>query len=205
MKGFSFCLYDGQPVGKGRPRVTKSGHAFTPAATRSAEAECKWNIEQYRRKLLPEWPSDRPLFEKPVGIRVKLTITFRVPASWSNKKKVAAMAGDIVPVVKPDIDNVVKLALDAMNGRVYQDDAQVCALDVIKQYGRRPGIEVMVTDDPRGMIAPLNRTEQSQILAHEIEQDQPELMVALIKCLKNGFEVRDGHIFVREASAEEKP
>ena len=34
---FSFII-DGEPATKGRPRVTRSGHAYTPKATKDAEA-----------------------------------------------------------------------------------------------------------------------------------------------------------------------
>ena len=37
--------------------------------------------------------------------------------------------------VKPDVDNLVKLVLDSLNGIVYQDDKQVARLELIKVYG----------------------------------------------------------------------
>ena len=37
-------------------------------------------------------------------------------------------------MMKPDIDNVIKAALDAMNDVVYDDDKQVFELVVSKRY-----------------------------------------------------------------------
>lgn len=36
---------------------------------------------------------------------------------------------------RPDIDNVVKIALDALNGVMFEDDAQVYQVTAHKKYG----------------------------------------------------------------------
>ena len=43
------------------------------------------------------------------------------------------------PAVKPDLDNLAKGVLDAANGILWVDDAQIVQLSVEKQYGE-PGI-----------------------------------------------------------------
>ena len=48
------------------------------------------------------------------------------------------------PKVKPDLDNVVKAVLDALNGVVYRDDAQVVNLVATKRYATEPRVEVYV-------------------------------------------------------------
>jgi Holliday junction resolvase RusA-like endonuclease len=48
---------------------------------------------------------------------------------------------------KPDIDNVAKCFLDAMNGIVYKDDSQVVSLHVTKEYGTVGMVEVMVREE----------------------------------------------------------
>lgn len=35
---------------------------------------------------------------------------------------------------KPDIDNIIKIVMDALNGYAYQDDTQVVQLDARKEY-----------------------------------------------------------------------
>ena len=45
---------------------------------------------------------------------------------------------------KPDIDNMIKLVLDAMNKIFYQDDAQIVELKCIKKYDPVPRTEVYI-------------------------------------------------------------
>ena len=71
------------------------------------------------------------------AIRLRLIAYFPVPHSYSKKKRGECIAGLIKPTVKPDIDNVVKAALDAMNGVVYDDDKQVFEVIVSKRYTER--------------------------------------------------------------------
>ena len=71
------------------------------------------------------------------AIRLRLIAYFPVPKSYSKKKRNECVTGLVKPTVKPDIDNVVKAALDAMNGVVYADDKQVFEVTVTKQYTER--------------------------------------------------------------------
>ena len=66
-----------------------------------------------------------------------------VPASWSLKKRLSAIAGQIKPVTKPDLDNIVK-ALDGMNGIIVVDDSQIVKLTATKQYAEIPQLIVTV-------------------------------------------------------------
>ena len=55
----------------------------------------------------------------------------------------------VPPVCKPDVDNIGKIALDALNGLAWTDDKQVTALIVRKKYDRRGGIgrlNIRITD-----------------------------------------------------------
>ena len=72
---------------------------------------------------------------KPEGaVRVSITAWFSPPASWSKKKRAAAMAGHIYPAVKPDADNLGKAFLDALNEIAYRDDKQVVECTIKKRY-----------------------------------------------------------------------
>ena len=39
---------------------------------------------------------------------------------------------------KPDIDNLLKFVMDAMNGVFYKDDSQIVDVDIKKQYSNTP-------------------------------------------------------------------
>lgn len=48
-------------------------------------------------------------------------------------------------VAKPDVDNLAKFVLDALNGTYYKDDSQVCQLFVHKRYGAENSVLVKLT------------------------------------------------------------
>ena len=50
------------------------------------------------------------------------------------KKQAAVYAGEIKPTVKPDIDNIVKIVLDGLNGVAFTDDKQVIEIQAQKCY-----------------------------------------------------------------------
>ena len=117
---------DGQPIGKGRPRFTKTGHTYTPDRTR-----------KYERRLAAAASDamiDRGLDPVTRPCTVFIIATFAIPKSWTKAKKLQAQEQRIFPG-RPDIDNVAKIALDAINGVVFEDDDQVCGLEVQKKYG----------------------------------------------------------------------
>lgn len=131
--GFSI---DMEPVGKGRPRYTRAGHAYTPKKTRAAELTIATAARAFMK--------DRKPFPGPVSVR--LTAVFPVPKSWSKRKREDAGAGLIAPTVKPDADNLAKLVLDALNGIVFQDDKQVVDISLTKRYDAAPALLIRVEE-----------------------------------------------------------
>ena len=74
------------------------------------------------------------------------------------KKRSAAWLNITRPTKRPDLDNYMKLALDACTGVVYGDDSQIVKLSGSKWYGE-PGLEVHVYrggETPRGWAAGVN-------------------------------------------------
>ena len=125
----------GPPQGKARPRMTKRGHVYTPQATRDYEdAIAGIALKAMKGRM----PIDGPVY-------LSLTAYYPVPASWSERKKLRAIAGDESPTVKPDLDNVLKAVADALNGIVYLDDKQIVASELFKKYSSLPAVHVFVT------------------------------------------------------------
>ena len=126
----------GQPVAKGRGRVSIRGrHAvvFTPEKTRRYENQ----VAAYASEAMRGTP--------PMGGPVEVVVDafMMVPPSWSLKKRLAAFAGQIKPITKPDLDNIIK-SLDGMNGIVVVDDSQIVKLTATKQYAEIPQLIVTV-------------------------------------------------------------
>jgi Holliday junction resolvase RusA-like endonuclease len=122
----------GPPTAKGRPRMTRRGFAYSPAATRKYEA--------HGRLAAQLAMGGRPPIAVPV--RVEIVVELPVPASWSGKRRDAALRGDIRPTSRPDTDNYVKAALDALNAIVVADDSLVVDLVAIKRYAPVPALTI---------------------------------------------------------------
>ena len=123
----------GVPVAKGRPRVTTRGGrpcAYTPAKTVAYEGMVALAGQE---AMDGQEPFDGPL-------RVEIVATFPIPASWSPKKKAAALWH----VGRPDGDNILKAIGDGLNGVVWRDDSILASTEVAKRYGAVPGVAVTV-------------------------------------------------------------
>ncbi|BEV44395.1 RusA family crossover junction endodeoxyribonuclease [Afipia carboxidovorans] len=121
----------GDPQGKGRARAFRRGNIighYTPEKTRSYEG-------MVRTAAMDAMAGRAPIS---VPVEIVLRAVFRVPASWSEKKRVAAITGAVWPGKKPDLDNVIKAWTDAMNGVVFIDDALIVKGSFSKVYGPAP-------------------------------------------------------------------
>lgn len=118
-------VISGRPVPKARPRVY-GRHAVTPQRTLDAEHRLR---DEYIRQNGP----CRPFTGK---VLVDCVFYAPVPKSWPKAKRQQALEGKIAYTSRPDIDNLVKLVLDALNGTAYEDDAQITGLSAQKAYGK---------------------------------------------------------------------
>lgn len=121
----------GPPVGKGRPRLARSGHAYTPKETRAWEKGAKATFEAL-------WGQRAPALG-PLQVEVKAV---------KARRKTDKTPARFLRVVRPDVDNVAKAALDALqNAKVIKDDAQVSILHCVSLHaapGEEPCVEVKV-------------------------------------------------------------
>lgn len=136
MSAAIYFVVPGDPQGKGRPKASSRGgfvRMYTPALTRQYEDKIARLGEIARGEF--------PVLATPISLRV--VAHHPIPASWSKKKQQLALAGDVIPG-KPDLDNVAKAVLDALNGVIYLDDKQVVRLVAEKRYSFDPRVEVYV-------------------------------------------------------------
>lgn len=126
---------DGEPVGKARPRMnTRTGKAYTPDKTRMYEDYIKL---LYRTQI-------KYYFEG--YIRLSIKAFYGVAKSDSKKKKEDKLSNILRPSKKPDIDNVVKLIADGLNGIAYKDDTQIIEIYATKFYSDKPRVEVTIEE-----------------------------------------------------------
>jgi Holliday junction resolvase RusA-like endonuclease len=127
-------VVSGEPVAKGRPRITRKGFLYTPAHTRKFEAH---------GRLAAQLAMDgRPPIEGPV--RLELLAELPIRASWSKKKQARAITGDVRPIGRPDLDNFVKSGLDSINEIVVRDDSQIVEVSARKRYAVSPKLVMTV-------------------------------------------------------------
>jgi Holliday junction resolvase RusA-like endonuclease len=127
---------EGDPVGKQRPRFTKTGRTYTPKKTSDYEGMI---ADKAMIAMGPATPLETP-------VAVYIYINHAIPASYSKKRKEACL-NRLERPKKPDLDNVAKAYLDAMNGIVYKDDVQVVSLHVTKRYDTIGSVHVCVREE----------------------------------------------------------
>lgn len=123
----------GQPVAKGRPRMTRTGRTYTPAKTRQYEAAVKALALHDIGSVLLEGP-----------LEMHIIMSFRIPKSWPKARREAAWEGRLWHTIKPDASNVQKAIEDALEGVIYANDCQICRLRVDKLYSTVPCVTVIV-------------------------------------------------------------
>lgn len=126
-----------EPVPKGRPRFNKTRYGvmpFTPPKTKRFEQDVALLYIQ----------SNSPQFDKGVPIAVTIEFGMAIPASTTKKKRAEMLQGLIHHTVKPDVDNLTKAVLDALNDLAWHDDAQITELHVNKVYTENPYIQLSI-------------------------------------------------------------
>jgi Holliday junction resolvase RusA-like endonuclease len=128
----------GEPVAFARTRINGTGAHFTPTRQRNTAAALRIEAQQ----VMLSANHGVAVFDEP--LRMDLTAEFSVPASWSKRKRASALTGATRPDKRPDIDNLYKLAADALNGVVYRDDALIVEARLSKVYSATPKIVITV-------------------------------------------------------------
>lgn len=128
----------GEPRGKGRPRFNRSaGAAYTDRETKAYEE----TIVAFFRKSYGGFRYPDTAF-----LSVSVTALLPIPKSATKAQRAAMAAGETLPSRKPDVDNVQKVVLDALNGVAYKDDARVVDLHGYKRYSITPGLLVEIEE-----------------------------------------------------------
>jgi len=87
-----------------------------------------------------QYPHHKPYTEP---VLMKINIFYPIPKSNSDRMKKEKLEGRIIPTIKPDASNVIKLVEDALNKTAWRDDAQVIPIPW-KYYSDNPRIELSI-------------------------------------------------------------
>lgn len=128
-------IIPGEPVAKGRPRMTRAGITYTPEKTKGYENLVKMCYMEQGNK------------EKLEGeLQVKIVACFKIPKSASKKNQTMMQLTEIRPTKKPDADNIMKIILDSLNKLAYDDDSQIVSASIDKIYDINPRVEVLISN-----------------------------------------------------------
>ena len=119
-----------KPTAKGRPRFA-NGHAWTPAKTRYAEEAIADLLKSDGAVLYPR--------EMPLAVHIVCYV----------ERPKSTARGITWPTKRPDLDQYVKLILDAGHDVLWLDDAQVCQVSAKKVYSTDPRtqLDIVILDD----------------------------------------------------------
>ena len=127
----------GKIIGKGRPRLNSyTGAVYTPTRTKD-----------YENLVMQYFMIKYPKFKQLEGrVSVEIVANFEVPKSTKKQDKILMLENKINPIEKPDIDNIVKIILDAMNEIAFKDDTQITKLNVEKKYSETESVFVKIEE-----------------------------------------------------------
>lgn len=134
MKKSTTIEIEEKAIPKGRPRFVRRGNfvqAYTPKKTHDYEKR----IAQIYKERINE------KYEGPIRILIKVEIK---PAKSLSKKKTQELIEKQWHEQKPDVDNLAKAILDALNGIAYLDDSQIQELDVVKCWSFRDCVTLQI-------------------------------------------------------------
>ncbi len=112
------------PKPQARHRDGKHGGKYDPTAAYKAQIATIVSLQ--RPKLIEAGP-----------IKVRLSFHMKRPQKLTS--------GYAYHVKRPDIDNLTKCVLDALNGILWKDDSQVAVLEACKSYVTEPMTVITVT------------------------------------------------------------
>lgn len=131
-------IFEIEPVEQARPRAAYIGRRiimYDPEKVKNFKKELSQLARLHYR-------------DEPLGGALEIEVSFYRPVqkSLSKKERARRLSGEHRPIVKPDLDNYIKSALDALNGILWADDKHIVDLHAHKYYSDSPRIEITVRE-----------------------------------------------------------
>lgn len=136
-KEYSFRIM-GQVKAKQSVKFGRNGVKYTPT---DMVNYANWVKMSFKKEYPEHLPHELDGYE----LSIRLNVYFKIPKSFSNKKREKALKGYIRPTVKPDWDNISKNICDALNGLAYTDDKAIVDGSVHKYYSEYDYVDVVIT------------------------------------------------------------
>ena len=132
----------GKPQGKARART------FRNPATGKSMSMTPENTVLYENLIKDRYLNQcRGMYlERGTPVTLRLVARFLPPKSTSKKRKLDMVEGRELPLKKPDMDNIVKVVADALNGVAYHDDTQIVYVYAKKAYSAIEGLDITIEE-----------------------------------------------------------
>lgn len=126
--------------------TTKQRQRFDPRTKRAYTPPANTIGENDVRAIWRE--AGEPRLEEG-AVAIEVVITVMRPKGHFNSKGELNKKGLSMPFPsnkKPDLDNALKLVMDALNSRAYRDDVQICSATVRRVWGDWPETIIRLTE-----------------------------------------------------------
>lgn len=134
---------NGKPVGKDRPKFNmQTGRVYTTKQTVLAEREVRQAWRDAGKPRLTD-----------AALELVIELYVQRPNGHFKKNGDLSAEGLRHPIPrnkKPDVDNALKLVMDALNSQAYKDDVQIAKVTVTRHWGDWPKTVVTVKELPIG-------------------------------------------------------
>jgi Holliday junction resolvase RusA-like endonuclease len=128
MASFQFEV-KGTPVPQGSPQVFRNKNTDKVYVTHQKGTA----LREWRDAIAEQ--AQRHMVEPTMGaVTLRFDFTFPRPAGHYGKKGNLLPSAPAEKTTKPDIDKLIRAAMDALTGVVYRDDAQVTWVATIKRF-----------------------------------------------------------------------
>lgn len=149
----------GEPMSKQRPRVTTIkgyARAYTPKDTLNYENKVLMSYQEKLKELCGE--DLKVLFPQGTFVKLKLEAWFPLTKGDYGKNGLNKKGREKLDYMycdkHKDLDNIIKIVLDALNGIAFADDKQIVVIESFKAYSSAlPYVSVTLEEIKKGEVA----------------------------------------------------
>lgn len=128
----------GRPKGKTRPRFAKNGrNTYTDRGTK-----------EYEEQVAEAFRQAGGVMGNYAAMRIKAC--YLIPQRTRKDIEAGMITERIRPAKKPDLDNVLKIIMDALSGVAFADDNQIVQVYIEKVYSQEPRVEITLFEPKEG-------------------------------------------------------
>lgn len=127
---------DGEVQAQQRPRFRRIGKGVQTYDPKES-AEYKKYVAKVAENYAPE-----QLIESEIILTIDVYKS--IPKSYTKKQRKQIEDGVLLPIKKPDVDNLAKGIKDGITGVIWKDDSLITELHIRKFYSDKPRAEIKI-------------------------------------------------------------